>query len=116
MSGKRWRRRPATSDEGRESQLVTLAMDLAERQLAEGTASSQVITHYLKLGSTRERLEQERISKENELLESKVEMLASQQRIESLYSEALNAMRSYAGHELEQTEEEDYGYDDQNVY
>lgn len=106
-SNRRWKRRPATTNEGREHQLVSLAMDLAEKQLTEGTASSQVMTHYLKLGSTREDLEQERLRQENELLKSKIDALASQQRIETLYSEALNAMRSYAGQEVEMTEEDD---------
>lgn len=105
---KRPKRRPATTDEHRENQLVSLAIDLAEKQLAEGTASSQVITHYLKLGSTRERLEQERLARENELLNSKVEMLASAKRVEELYAEALNAMRSYAGRELDRADEDDY--------
>jgi len=102
-------RRPATTEEGREAQLVTLAIDLAERQLTEGTASSQVITHYLKLGSTREKLEQERLRRENELLSSKVEQLASAKRVEDLYSAALNAMRTYAGQELEENYDD---YDD----
>lgn len=106
-SNKRWKRRPATSDEGRESQLVSLAMDLAERQLAEGTASSQVITHYLKIGSSREQLEKERLRRENELLASKVDMLASAKRVEDLYSQALNAMRSYAGQEPEGYHDDD---------
>lgn len=100
-SQKKPTRPPATTPEGRENQLVSLAVDLAEKQLAEGTASAQVITHYLKLGSTREKLEQERIAQENKLLEAKVESMASVKRIEELYGEALNAMRSYAG----QTEE-----------
>lgn len=100
-STKRWNRRPSTSEEGRESQLVSLAIDLAERQLAEGTASSQVMTHYLKLGSTRERLEQERLRNENDLLRSKVDQLASAKHVEELYAEALNAMRSYSGQEVE---------------
>lgn len=91
------RRRPATTDDAREGQLVSLAIDLAEKQLSEGTASAQVITHYLKLGSTRERLEQERLSRENELLNSKVEMMASAKRVEELYAAALDAMRNYAG-------------------
>lgn len=91
------RRQPAMTEEGRENQLVSLAIDLAEEQLSKGTASSQVITHYLKLGSTRERLEQERLHRENQLLDSKVEMMASAKRIEELYAEALNAMRNYAG-------------------
>jgi hypothetical protein len=91
------RRAPAETEEGRENQLVSLAIDLAAKQLAEGTASSQVITHYLKLGSTRERLEQERLQRENELLTSKVDLMASAKRVEELYEAALNAMRSYAG-------------------
>lgn len=94
-------RPPATTPEGRENQLVSLAVDLAEQQLAEGVASAQVITHYLKLGSTREKLEQERITQENELLRAKVESMASVKRIEELYETALNAMRSYAGQPLD---------------
>jgi len=108
MPKKRTRQQPATSEEGRENQLVSLAIDLAEKQLAEGTASSQVITHYLKLGSTRERLEQERLHRENQLLDSKVEMMASAKRVEELYAEALDAMRRYAGRELDQDESEYY--------
>lgn len=95
------KRPPATTPEGRENQLVSLAVELAERQLSDGTASAQVITHYLKLGSTREKLEQERISKENELLQAKVESMASVKRIEELYETALNAMRSYAGQTMD---------------
>jgi hypothetical protein len=91
--------RPATTLEGRENQLVSLAVDLAEQQLANGTASAQVISHYLKLGSTRELLEQERLSQENELLKAKVDQLASAKRIEELYASALDAMRSYQGQE-----------------
>lgn len=93
------RRPPATTPEGRENQLIAAAVDLAEKQMREGTASSQIITHYLKLGSTREQLEQERLSKENELLDAKVEAMASVKRVEELYETALNAMRSYAGAE-----------------
>jgi hypothetical protein len=79
--------------------MIALAVDAAEDQMRNGTASAQVITHYLKLGSSRERLEQARIAQENELLAAKVEALASQARVEELYMEALNAMKSYAGHE-----------------
>jgi len=98
------------TEEGRENQLVSLAIDLAERQLVDGTATSQVITHYLKLGSSRERLEQERLLRENELLTARVETMASAKRIEELYEAALNAMRDYAGREMEQVDD-DY-YDD----
>jgi hypothetical protein len=108
MVSKRPKRRPATTEENRENQLVSLAIDLAEKQLSEGTASSQVITHYLKLGSTREKLEQERLVRENELLNSKVEMMASAKKVEELYASALNAMRSYAGREVEQRYEDEY--------
>lgn len=93
------RRPPATTPEASENHLVSLAVDLAEKQLAEGTASSQVITHYLKLASSREKLEQERLARENELLQAKIESMASAKRVEEMYSEALNAMRSYAGQE-----------------
>lgn len=101
------RRRPAITLEGRENQLVSLAADLAERQLTDGNASSQVITHFLKLGSTRERLEQERLQRENLLLSAKVEQITSAKKIEELYKEALDAMRTYSG----QDTEPDY-YDD----
>lgn len=103
------RSRPASSPEQRESQMVSLAIDLAEKQLEEGTASAQVITHYLKLGSSRERLEQEKIAKENELLETKREAMASAKRVEELYQLALDAMRSYAGND---PIEDDQDYDD----
>ena len=91
------RRPPATTPEARENQLIAQAVDLAERQIQDGTASAQVISHFLKLGSSREKLEQERLTQENALLEAKREQLASQARVEELYSKALNAMRSYAG-------------------
>lgn len=94
---KETRRKPATTPEGRENQLVSDAIDLAERQIRAGTASSQVITHFLKLGSTRERLEQQRLEHENELTRVKIEAIESQQRVEELYKEALDAMRSYSG-------------------
>ena len=79
--------------------MVALAVDLAEKQLRDGTATSQVISHYLKLGSTREQLEQERLANENILLKAKAEQLAAQARVEELYGEAIRAMRSYAGQE-----------------
>lgn len=90
-------RPPATTLEGRENQLVSLAVDLAERQLREGTASAQVISHYLKLGSTREQLEQDRLEQENKLLRARVDAMASAKKVEELYAQALDAMRSYAG-------------------
>lgn len=94
---KRTRRRPATTPEARENEMIAMATDLAEEQIRNGTASSQVISHFLKLGSTRERLEQERLAHENELLQVKKEALESQKRVEELYTSALDAMRLYAG-------------------
>lgn len=91
------RGKPATTPEGRENEMVSAATDLAEQQIRDGVASSQVITHFLKLGSTRERLEQQRLEHENELTRVKIEAIESQKRVEELYMEALNAMRSYAG-------------------
>lgn len=89
------RRPPAMTPEARENRMISLAIDLAERQLMEGTASSQVITHYLKLGSTKEKLEKDRLEKENELLKAKTEALKSAKRVEELYSDAIKAMKAY---------------------
>lgn len=89
--------RPALSVEARENQLISLAMDNAERQLMDGTASSQVITHFLKLGSTKERIEREILEKQKELVVAKTENLRSAKRIEELYENALEAMRTYGG-------------------
>ena len=91
------KRRPATTPESRENQLISAAVDLAEKQIREGTVSSQVLTHYLKLGSSREKLEQERLKNENAMLKAKTDALASAKKVEELYGLALNAMRSYAG-------------------
>lgn len=91
------RRRPATTPEGRENQLISMAADLAERRMREGTASAQEIVHFLKLGSTREKLEQERLRRENLLLEAKADQIASQGRYEELVKDAINAMRDYTG-------------------
>lgn len=91
-------RRPvATSPEARENQLIELATDLAEQQMRDGNASSQVISHYLKLGSTREKLEQERLRNENELLAAKRRDIERGAAIEDLMREAVDAMRSYQG-------------------
>jgi len=93
------RRPPATTPEARENQMVCLAIDLAERQLREGTASSQVITHWLNIGSTKQRLEKEILVEQKELLKAKTEALHSGKKVEALYKEALKAMRRYSGQE-----------------
>jgi len=91
------KRRTAMSVEARENQMIALAVDLAEKQLTEGTASSQVITHYLKLGSTKERLEKEMMEEQKKLLKAKTEALESAAEIKELYENALSAMREYSG-------------------
>lgn len=100
--------RPALTSDAREQQLISLAMDLAEKQLREGTASSQVITQFLKLGSSREKLEQEKLQKDKELIDAKKEALASTKDTEKLYMDALKAMRTYSGSETNQPTEGDF--------
>lgn len=107
-------RRPARTPEARENQLVEAAVNLAEKQILDGSASAQVITHFLKLGSSREGLEQERLRNENILLRAKKEQLDSQARIENLIGDALTAMRSYVNGsppDLELEGDDDF-YDD----
>ena len=89
--------RPALTPEARENQLIALAVDLVEQRLREGTASSQETTHFLKLGSMKNRLEMEKLEEENKLLKAKTESIQSQKRVEELYAEALSAVRNYAG-------------------
>lgn len=93
------RNRPAESPEARENQLIAAAVNLAEKQLLDGTASPSVITHYLRLASGRERLEREKLERENEVLRAKAEALESNKRTEELYSRAIEAMRSYTGYD-----------------
>lgn len=90
--------KPALTPEARENQLIYLATNLAEQQLRDGTASSQVITHYLKLGSTKERIEKEILEKQKDLLVAKTESLQTAKRVEELYENAIQAMKQYSGH------------------
>lgn len=89
--------RPGLTPESRENQLIALAVDLAEKQLREGTASSQVITHYLKLGSTTARLEKQILEKQKDLITAKTDEIQSRKRSEELYADAMKAMRRYSG-------------------
>ena len=91
--------RPALTPEAREQQMISLAMDLVEQRLRNGTASSQETTHFLKLASTKEKLEQEKLVTENKLLQAKIDNLESQSLSASLCAEALKAFSSYAGKE-----------------
>lgn len=102
--------RPASTPEARENQLIALAVDLAEQQLRDGTASSQVISHYLKLGTTKASLEREKLENENKLLKAKTESLQSAKRVEEMYAEALNAMRTYSGMNVDIGDDDDDDY------
>lgn len=93
------RRKPATTPEARENQLISMAYDLVEQRLLDGTATSQETTHFLKMGSMKARLEAEKLRKENELLKAKTEAIKSGQHAEELYLGAIRAMRSYSGQE-----------------
>lgn len=96
-SKQRKKLRPALSPEARENQMIALAVDLAEQQLIDGTASSQVITHFLKLGTTKAELEKEKIRKETELLGAKIQMADSIEEQKKLAEDAIKAMRNYGG-------------------
>ena len=91
------RRPPATTPEARENQMIALAVDLAEKQLMQGTASSQVVTHFLKLATCKETIEREILQEQKKLIIAKTEALESSKRIEDLYMKALGAMKSYSG-------------------
>lgn len=98
---------PAMTPGARENQMIAQAMDLAEQQLRDGTASSQIIAHFLKLGSQRERLERERLEEENKLLRAKTEALQSAKNMEEAYTKAIAAMQIYRG-EVPTESENDY--------
>lgn len=98
-------RPPALTPEAKENQLISLAIDRAEQQLLDGTASAQVIVHFLKMASSKDKLEREKLEKENELLKAKTESLQSQKNTEELYKNALNAMRAYSGIEVEEDDD-----------
>lgn len=98
---------PALTPEGREDQLVALAMDVAEQRMRNGTATSQEVTHFLKQGSTNARLERDILRLNKELITVKTEAMQSQKRVEELYSNALSAMRSYSG-----SVDEEFNYED----
>lgn len=95
------RQTPAITPEGREDQMIAYAIDLAEQQLRNGTASSQVIVHYLKLGSLRERQEREKLEEEIKMLKAKTESIKADRERDVLYAQAIEAMRRYTPHSAE---------------
>lgn len=102
------RRSPAQNPEERETALVSMAMDVAEQQFANGTASSQLITHFAKLGSSRERLEQERLRNENAVLRKKVETMEAAVDLKNLMDEALSAFKGYSGRANDPVDDDEY--------
>lgn len=99
---------PALTPEAREDQLIYLATELAEKQLREGTASSQVITHYLKLGTTKERLEKEILEKQKDLIDAKTKALKTAEHTEELYANAIAAMKEYGGNESKDSDSNEH--------
>ena len=101
------RRPPARTPEERENQLIAKAIDLAEKQIDEGTVSAQVLAHYVKMGSMREHLDRQYQQEQIEVMKMKREAMASQQRVEELYTEAMNAFRAYSGQPAVQSGDDD---------
>lgn len=101
--------RPALTPENREQQLISLAVDLVEKRLREGTASSQETTHFLKLATTKAKIEKEILEKQRDLIVAKTETLQSQKRSEELFADAIKAFRGYSGQgNTEEGEYDDY--------
>ena len=99
--------RPAMSPEAREQQLISLAVDLVEQRLIDGTASAQETTHFLKLASRKAKLEAERAELENELIKAKTQSIRDQADVKALYKDAIAAMRRYGGHGSEVEDEDE---------
>lgn len=96
-SGNRRRAAPAVDPEARENQMISLAIDQAEQMLMGGHAPTQIVVHYLRLATTKNQLEKEKLKKENVLLEAKANAIESAARSEELYARAIEAMREYSG-------------------
>lgn len=98
------KRPPATTIQARENQLIAITVNLAEKQIRDGTASSQIITHFLKLGTAREELERDKLRNENELLKARVDAIVATADRDIMYGKAIDAMRLYSG----EADEEEY--------
>ena len=92
------RLRPGLSPEADENQLISLSIDAAKKMLVEGTAPTSIVLHYLKLATTRERMEREMMATQKELMEAKKQALESQAKVEQLYADAMKAMQRYSGY------------------
>lgn len=100
--------RPALTPEARENQLISLAVDLVEQRLRDGTASAQETTHFLKLASRKSKLEAERAEAELELMKAKTQAIHDQADMKTLYKEAIEAMKRYSGHATSSEEDDIY--------
>lgn len=98
---------PVRTPQAKENQLIDMAFKLAQEKLQNGTASSQLITHFLKLATTREELENDRLRAELDLSRAKIKQIESQATSQELYAEALSAFRSYSGSNTSYEEEYD---------
>lgn len=87
----------ASTMDGRENELIALAYDAAEKRIREGTASSQEIVHFLKLGSGKERMEREQLEADIKLKEAKIKALEDGEHLEQVYQDAIDAMKKYSG-------------------
>lgn len=97
--------------EGRENRLISMALDLAEERLRNGTATAQEVVHFLKLGSEKSRVEVEKLELEKKLVEAKTENLKAQRDMATMFNDAMAAMKRYRG------EEDDIDdYDGEDVY
>ena len=108
-SGPTQKRRPALTPEAREKQLISLAVDLVEKRLLEGTASSQETTHFLKLATAKYQNEVEILERQKELVTAKTDALKAQKRTDEMFAEAIKAFKTYSG----QSDEEDDDYDEE---
>jgi hypothetical protein len=99
--------RPALMPEARENRAIALAMDLVEQRLMDGTASSQETTHFLKLGSVKNKLEIEKLKAENDLIHAKAEMVRAQKNNEEMFKDAIAAMKEYSGNGTTEDDIED---------
>ena len=98
---------PATTPEGRENQMIALAMDLAEKRMRAGTASAQEVTHFLKIGSLNARVERDILEKQKELITAKTESIRAARRVDELYADAISAMKRYSGDDPDRGGHED---------
>lgn len=105
-SGKE-RKKPARTPKQRENQIINLVMDVVEQKIIDGTASSQILCHFLKLATEKERLENDKLRGELELAKARVRQIDMQEDLKSLYEGAVSAMRGYRSTN-ENDEEQEY--------